>query len=109
AVEHARCDRAFAAGASVTEALSLTDRPQLRRGVRVGTDPLSDETVLLFPEGVLLMNETAAAVVRQCDGSRTVAAVLRSVGEVYDEVAVEDVLALLQDLVAQGLLVAGSG
>jgi hypothetical protein len=44
-------------------ALSLTDRPQLRRGVRAGTDPLSGETVLLFPEGVLMMNETAAAVV----------------------------------------------
>ncbi|MGH4008738.1 MAG: pyrroloquinoline quinone biosynthesis peptide chaperone PqqD [Pseudonocardiaceae bacterium] len=93
----------------MTEALSLTDRPQLRRGVRVGTDPLNGETVLLFPEGVLMMNETAAAVVRQCDGSHSVTAVLQSVGEVYDDVAVEDVLALLQDLVAQGLLVVGRG
>lgn len=93
----------------MTVALSLTDRPQLRRGVRAGSDPLSGETVLLFPEGVLILNETAAAVVRECDGSHSVAAVLEAVGEVYDDVAVEDVLSLLQDLVAQGLLVAGSG
>ncbi|MGQ0719779.1 MAG: pyrroloquinoline quinone biosynthesis peptide chaperone PqqD [Pseudonocardiales bacterium] len=91
------------------EVLSLTDRPQLRRGVRAGTDPLSGETVLLFPEGVLIMNETAAAVVRQCDGCHTVADVLQSIGEVYDDVTVEDVLSLLQDLIAQGLLVASSG
>ena len=93
----------------MTEVLSLTDRPQLRRGVRAGTDPLSGETVLLFPEGVLIMNETAAEVVRQCDGSHSVADVLQSVGEVYDDVAVADVLSLLQDLIAQGLLVASSG
>jgi coenzyme PQQ biosynthesis protein PqqD len=93
----------------MTTALSLTDRPQLRRGVRAGTDPLSGETVLLFPEGVLIMNETAAAVVRQCDGNRSVAGMLQSVGEEYDDVAVEDVMSLLQDLIAQGLLVTSSG
>lgn len=90
-------------------ALSLTDRPQLRRGVRAGTDPLSGEMVLLFPEGVLMMNETAAAVVRQCDGNQSVADVLQSIVEAYDDVAVEDVMALLRDLIAQGLLVAGNG
>jgi pyrroloquinoline quinone biosynthesis protein D len=93
----------------MTAALSLSDRPQLRRGVRAGTDPLNGETVLLFPEGVLIMNETAAATVRQCDGSRSVADVLQLVGEGYDGVAVEDVMSLLQDLIAQGLLVACSG
>jgi coenzyme PQQ biosynthesis protein PqqD len=93
----------------MTAALSLTDRPQLRRGVRAGTDPLSGETVLLFPEGVLVMNETAAAVVRQCNGSRSVADVLQSVGQEYEDVAVENVMSLLQDLIAQGLLVTSSG
>lgn len=93
----------------MTVALSLTDRPQLRRGVRAATDPLSGETVLLFPEGVLVMNETAAAVVRQCDGNHSVVDVVQSVGEVYDDVAVEDVMSLLRDLIAQNLLVASSG
>ncbi|MGH3718392.1 MAG: pyrroloquinoline quinone biosynthesis peptide chaperone PqqD [Pseudonocardiaceae bacterium] len=93
----------------MTVTLSLTDRPRLRRGVRTGTDPLSGETVLLFPEGVLMLNETAAAVVRQCDGSRSVAEVVRALSEVYDDVAVEDVLSLLRDLLMQQLLVAGRG
>ncbi|HKR48998.1 MAG TPA: pyrroloquinoline quinone biosynthesis peptide chaperone PqqD [Pseudonocardiaceae bacterium] len=93
----------------MTAALSRTDRPRLRRGVRTGTDPVSGETVLLFPEGVLIMNETAAAVVRLCDGDHSVADVLHSVGESYHDVVVEDVMSLLEDMIAQGLLVAGNG
>ena len=90
-------------------ALSLTDRPQLRRGVRTGIDPLSDQAVLLFPEGVLFLNETAAAVIRRCDGSRSVAEVVQAVGEVYDAVAVEDVMSLLRDLITQHLLLVHRG
>jgi coenzyme PQQ biosynthesis protein PqqD len=93
----------------MTAALSLTDRPQLRRGVRTGTDPLSGETVLLFPEGVIILNETAAAVIRQCDGCHSVAEVVQAVGAEYDNVAVEDVISLLRDLITQNLLVANRG
>lgn len=90
-------------------ALSLTDIPRLRPGVRVGTDPLSDDEILLFPEGVLFLNETAAAVIQRCDGHRSVAELVQAVGELYDDVAVEDVLSLLRDLIGQRLLVAGRG
>ena len=93
----------------MTAALSLTDRPQLRRGVRTGTDPLSGETVLLVPEGVIILNETAAAVIRQCDGCHSVAEVVQVVGAEYDDVAVEDVISLMQDLITQNLLVANRG
>ena len=93
----------------MTAALSLTDRPQLRCGVRTGTDPLSGETVLLVPEGVIILNETAAAVIRQCDGCHSVAEVVQVVGQEYDDVAVEDVISLLRDLITQNLLVANRG
>jgi coenzyme PQQ biosynthesis protein PqqD len=93
----------------MTATLSLTDRPQLRCGVRTGTDPLSGETVLLFPEGVLILNETAAAVIRHCDGCHSVAEMVAAVGEVYNDVAVDDVLSLLRDLITQQLLAANRG
>lgn len=89
--------------------LSRTDRPHLRRGVRTATDPLSDGTVLLFPEGVLIMNETAAAVILQCDGARSVAEVVQAVHEVYDDVEVGDVMELLEELIVQNLLMVGDG
>jgi coenzyme PQQ biosynthesis protein PqqD len=93
----------------MTAVLSLTDRPQLRRGVRAGTDPLSDKPILLFPEGVLFLNETAAAVIRRCDGNRSISEVAQALGEEYDNVTVEDVMALLQGLFTQRVLVAGRG
>jgi len=92
-----------------TPALSLTDQPRLRRGVRAGADPLSGETVLLFPEGVLILNETAAAVIRQCDGCHSVTEVVQAVGTVYRDVAPEDVMSLLRNLITQNLLVINHG
>jgi|GraSoiStandDraft_46_1057282.scaffolds.fasta_scaffold688167_2 coenzyme PQQ biosynthesis protein PqqD len=93
----------------MTAALSPTDRPRLRRGVRAGTDPLSDRSILLFPEGILFLNETAAAVIHHCDGNRTVADVVHAIRAVYDGVARDDVMSLVQDLLAQRLMVVDRG
>lgn len=84
--------------------LSLTDRPVLRRGVRTGIDPLGGEPILLFPEGVLFLNHTAAAVIGRCDGSRSVAEVIHALSQEYDNIAVEDVVAMLEELIAQHLV-----
>jgi pyrroloquinoline quinone biosynthesis protein D len=54
-------------------------RPVLARGVRYRWDALRSQHQLLFPEGLLVLNETAAAIVKLCDG--------RSVGEICDELA----------------------
>ena len=101
--------RCYDGDAGMTATLALTDRPALRRGVRTGTDPLDGAPILLFPEGVLFLNQTAAAVIQRCDGSRSVAALVQAVAEVYDDVLVEDVTSLLRDLIAQRLLVTRRG
>jgi coenzyme PQQ biosynthesis protein PqqD len=93
----------------MTTELSLTNRPALRRGVRTGTDPVAGGPILLFPEGVLFLNHTAATVIKRCDGSQSVAELVQAVGEVYDNVALEDVLSLLRDLISQHLLVVHRG
>jgi coenzyme PQQ biosynthesis protein PqqD len=93
----------------MTAALSLGDRPHLRRGVRASTDPLNQAPILLFPEGVLFLNETAAAVIRHCDGNHTVAEAVQAISELYDDVAVGDVLSLVADLIAQRLMVVDRG
>ncbi len=46
-------------------------RPRLRAGVRRQADRVSGRPVLLYPEGVLLLNPTGAAIVELCDGRRT--------------------------------------
>jgi pyrroloquinoline quinone biosynthesis protein E len=50
--------------------------PQLGEGVRMHVDPLDGRPVMLFPEGVLRLNATGAAVLALCDGERSVAEIV---------------------------------
>ncbi|SFW67082.1 pyrroloquinoline quinone biosynthesis peptide chaperone PqqD [Amycolatopsis australiensis] len=72
--------------------------PQLRRGVRLSFDHVRDTHVLLFPEGVLVPNATAAAVLRLCDGNRTISGIAAALAEQYTGVREQDVLDVLSRL-----------
>lgn len=54
-------------------ALSLSDRPRLRRSGRMKYDHARQCELLLLPERVVELNETAGAILRLCDGQRTIA------------------------------------
>ena len=58
-------------------------RPRLARGVRLQTDGTTGKNVLLFPEGILELNETAGEILIRCDG-RTVSDILLALSEEYD-------------------------
>jgi pyrroloquinoline quinone biosynthesis protein D len=58
-------------------------QPKLARGVRLQTDPKTGNSVLLFPEGVLELNETAQDIVSRCDG-RTVGEIIQTLAKEYD-------------------------
>jgi pyrroloquinoline quinone biosynthesis protein D len=51
-------------------------RLRLSARARVQTDKLSGKPALLYPEGVLLLNPTGAAIVELCDGQHTFAQIL---------------------------------
>ncbi|MGN9908571.1 pyrroloquinoline quinone biosynthesis protein PqqE [Phytohabitans sp. LJ34] len=90
-------------------AVDAADRPGLRPGVRLTYDPVRDQHALLYPEGVLLLNETAAEVLARCGGG-TVAEIAARLSEEFDGVPVDDVAALLDDLVRRRLVtVSGDG
>ncbi|KAA2263249.1 pyrroloquinoline quinone biosynthesis peptide chaperone PqqD [Solihabitans fulvus] len=72
--------------------------PRLRAGVRRAYDRTRDSDVVLFPEGVLVLNETAAAVLARCDGSSTIAEITEGLAEEFDGVRPEDVAELVADL-----------
>jgi pyrroloquinoline quinone biosynthesis protein D len=79
-------------------------RPVLAHGVRYRWDALRAQHQLLFPEGVLVLNASAAAIVELCDG--------RTVGEICEELCMahpdvepgEDVKEFLDRLVRRQLL-----
>ena len=89
-------------------AIDEQSRPELATGVRMQTDAVTGEPILLFPEGVLHLNSTAQEVVARCDGKTTVAAIVSALAEEY-EVSVEelrgDVLECLAQLQAKKLVV----
>ncbi len=82
-----------------------TDRPGLARGVRMVHDPVRDQPVLLYPEGVLVLNSSAAAVLQHCDGERSVADVVGRLAEDFVGLRRSDVTTLLGDLLNRRLMV----
>ena|SRR5436309_1251134 len=46
-------------------------RPRLVAKARMQIDKVSGEPVLLYPEGLLLLNATGAAIIQLCDGQHT--------------------------------------
>jgi pyrroloquinoline quinone biosynthesis protein D len=47
-------------------------RPRLAARARLKFDSIANQQMLLFPEATLILNETGAAIVRMCDGTRSV-------------------------------------
>jgi pyrroloquinoline quinone biosynthesis protein D len=66
-----------------TLTIAASAQPILARGVRLQTDSKTGNSVLLFPEGVLELNETAQEVLSRCDG-RTVTEIIQALAEEYD-------------------------
>jgi pyrroloquinoline quinone biosynthesis protein D len=84
----------------------LGERPRLAAGVRLARDERRDRWVLQAPERVIVLDEIAYEIIRRCDG-RTVGAVVDDLALAFeageDEIAT-DVLALIDDLRARGVL-----
>ncbi|MBC7461228.1 MAG: pyrroloquinoline quinone biosynthesis peptide chaperone PqqD [Thermoleophilia bacterium] len=79
--------------------------PRLASGVRLHRDEVRARDVLLFPEGALVLNDTAAQVLAFCDGVRTFDQVVAAVSQLYDGADVrDDVAELLAGIRDQGLM-----
>ena len=86
------------------------NRYGVRRGVRLVHDSVRGSDAVLYPEGVLLVNETAGAILRLSDGHRTSEQIATELSRAYDGVTGASVASLLNDLVARRILTAdGSG
>lgn len=87
--------------------ISDAAHPRLAKGVRLQTDSASNKSVLLFPEGIVELNETAHEILSHCDG-RTLSEIVRALAEEYDadvSALAEDVRETLADLHARKLIV----
>ncbi len=81
--------------------------PRLAARTRLQKDPATDKWVLLFPEGLLQLNESAGAILRYCDGQRVLGEILLKLSEDFKtpgDFLAGDVEATLKQLEAKGLV-----
>src|SRR2546425_139729 len=82
-------------------------RPQLSPRARVQMDKITGKPMLLYPEGVLIMNPTGHAIVSLCTGQSTVAEIVGSLAARYgasEKRIGAEVLEYLERLRAHNLL-----
>jgi len=64
-------------------AIADTSKPRLADKARLKWDAVREKHLLLFPEGVLVLNKTAHDVLALCDGQRTVGEIIKTVATQY--------------------------
>jgi pyrroloquinoline quinone biosynthesis protein D len=93
--------------------------PKLAAKARLKFDKVREKHLLLLPEKVVVLNETAASILRLCDGSRTVNTITKSIstsllagpetkssGSLPDLKTMEaDISGFLQEMADQGWVV----
>ncbi len=84
--------------------LTVTAVPVLWRLARLEFDPVRQQRVLLYPEGVILLNDTGAAILDLCDGRRSIGDVAAVLRERYHREVVDDVIEYLSRLADQELI-----
>jgi pyrroloquinoline quinone biosynthesis protein D len=57
--------------------------PSWRRGYRYQFEPAQNGHVLLYPEGMIKLNESASAIGGLIDGQRSVAAIIETLNEQF--------------------------
>jgi len=91
------CQPAFGETSTMSD-IQLTQIPVFRRGYRFQWEPAQSCHVLLYPEGMIKLNESAAAVLTEVDGTRSVGAIVADLQARYPEAEgiQEDIVAFLE-------------
>jgi pyrroloquinoline quinone biosynthesis protein D len=83
-------------------------RPRLAARARLKFDPIAKQEMLLFPEAALALNETGAAIVRLCDGVRSIDEIVDQLSKKYGnagrDALMREVIDFLETIRARGLL-----
>ena len=90
-----------------TREIQAQSRPRLPRGVRLKCDEARGRWTLLAPERIFEIDDTAAAVLKLCDGERELNAIVAELAARYTAPAAvieKDVVAMLADLKAKRVL-----
>ena len=79
------------------ETLNGASRPQVGSGFRLQWEPAQDCHVLLYPEGMVKLNQSAGEILKRCDGERSVEAIVADLESAFGAAGLApEVLAFLR-------------
>jgi pyrroloquinoline quinone biosynthesis protein D len=81
--------------------------PKLWRLARLDYDAVRQRPILLYPEGAVLLNDTGAAILELCNGTRTVGEIVTILTERYQTDVSADVTEYLTNMAERELVRAG--
>jgi pyrroloquinoline quinone biosynthesis protein D len=84
--------------------LTALSRPKLWKFARVQFDDARQRSVLQYPEGAVLLNDTAAEILALCDGTRTIGEIAAALRERYGSDVLDDVQSYLSQLADRELV-----
>ncbi|HEX6362143.1 MAG TPA: pyrroloquinoline quinone biosynthesis peptide chaperone PqqD [Albitalea sp.] len=57
--------------------------PRIGRGFRLQWEPAQDAHVLLYPEGMVKLNQSAGEILKRCDGRRALREIVADLEEAF--------------------------
>jgi pyrroloquinoline quinone biosynthesis protein D len=84
----------------------LTAKPKLARLFRMQWEEAQGAYVLLYPEGMVKLNQSAGEILKRCDGERDVQAIIDDIEQTFNATGLErDVLGFIEIATERGWIV----
>ena len=82
---------------SETAAIGLDTTPRVSKRFRLQWEEAQQAWVLLYPEGMVKLNQSAGEILRRCDGARSVTELVADLEQAFATAGLEaDVIAFLE-------------
>ena len=84
----------------------LTLKPKLARLFRMQWEEAQGSYVLLYPEGMVKLNQSAGEILKRCDGERDVQAIIDDIEQTFNATGLEkDVTGFIEIATERGWIV----
>ncbi len=89
-----------------TPMFDLSSKPKLARLFRMQYEEAQQNWVLLYPEGMVQLNQSASEILKRCDGERDVPAIVADLEQTFNVQGLEkDVIGFLEIATERGWIV----
>jgi pyrroloquinoline quinone biosynthesis protein D len=86
--------------------IDLSSKPKLAKLFRMQYEEAQQNWVLLYPEGMVKLNQSASEILKRCDGERDVRAIVTDLEQTFNAQGLEkDVTGFLEIATERGWIV----